>query len=117
MTLNNKGTLQNHIEDIKGKVHIATHTIPNVAAYQGYRAIEMQTIWKLYKTCIVPIITYSAEVWDPTAEDYRQLEDIQNTALRNILATNNKTPLAALQIQSGLPTIMEKIHDVQTNCY
>ena len=24
MTLNNKGTLQNHIEDIKGKGHIAT---------------------------------------------------------------------------------------------
>ena len=41
MTLNNKGTLQNHIEDIKGKVHIATQTILNVAAYQflDYRAI------------------------------------------------------------------------------
>ena len=30
MTLNNKGTLQNHIEDIKGMVHIATQTILNV---------------------------------------------------------------------------------------
>ena len=90
MTLNDKGTLQNHIEDIRGKVHIATQTILNVVAYQDYRAIEMQTIWKLYKTCIVPIITYSAEAWNPTAEEYRQLEDIQNTALRNILDTNNR---------------------------
>ena len=49
----------------------------------------METIWKLYKTCIVPIITYSAEAWNPTAEEYRQLEDIQNTALRNILDTNS----------------------------
>ena len=49
---------------------------------------------------------------EPTAEEYRQLEDSQNTALRNILDTNNKTPLAALQIQSGLPTIKEKIHEV-----
>ena len=117
MTLNNKGTLQNHIEDIKGKVHIATQTILNVAAYQDYRIIEMETIWKLYKTCIVPIITYSAEAWNPTAEEYRQLEDIQNTALRNILDTNNKTPIAALQIQSGLPIIKEKIHEVQINYY
>ena len=93
MTLNNKGTLQNHIEDIKGKVHIATQTIVNVATYQDYRAIEMQIIWKLYKTCIVPIITYSVEAWNPTAEEYRQLKDIQNTALRNILDTNNKTPI------------------------
>ena len=77
----------------------------------------METIWKLYKTCIVPIITYSAEVWNPTAEEYRQLEDIQNTALSNILDTNNKTPIAALQIQSGLPTIKEKIHEVQINYY
>ena len=77
----------------------------------------MQTIWKLYKTCIIPIITYSAEAWNPTAEEYRQLEDIQNTALRNILDTNNKTPLAALQIQTGLPTIKEKIHKVQINYY
>ena len=69
----------------------------------------METIWKLYKTCIVPIITYSAEAWNPTAKKYRQLEDIQNTALRNILDTNNKTPIPAiLQIQSGLPTIKEK---------
>ena len=120
MTLNNKGTLQIHIEDIKGKpgkVHIATQTILNIAAYQDYRAIEMQTIWKLYKTCIVPIITYSAEAWNPTAEEYRHLEDIQNTALINILDTNNKTPIAALQIQSGLPTIKEKIHEVQINYY
>ena len=28
-----------------------------------------------------------------------------------------KTPIAALQIQSGLPTITEKIHEVQTNYY
>ena len=117
MTLNNKGTLQNHIEDIKGKVHIATQTILNVAAYQDYRTIEMETIWKLYKTCIVPIITYSAEAWNPTAEEYRQLEDIQNAALRNILDTNNKTPIAALQIQSGLPKIKEKIHKVRVNYY
>ena len=61
MTLNNKGTLQNHIKDIKRKVHIATQTILNVAAYQDYRTIEMETIWKLYKICIVPINTYSAE--------------------------------------------------------
>ena len=32
-------TLQNHIEDIKGKVHIATQTILNVAAYQDYSAM------------------------------------------------------------------------------
>ena len=31
----------------------------------------------------------------------------QNIALRNILDTNNKTPLSALQIQIGLPTIKE----------
>ena len=35
----------------------------------------------------------------------------------DILDTNNKTPIAALQIQSGLPTIKEKIHEVQINYY
>ena len=42
---------------------------------------------------------------------------IQNTALRNVLDTNNKTPIAALQMQSMLPTIKEKIHKVQINYY
>ena len=66
----------------------------------------------VYKTCIVPIITYSAEGWNPTAEEYRQLEDIQNTA-----SEISWTQIAALQIQSGLPTIKEKIHEVQINYY
>ena len=33
--------------------------------------------------------------------------NIQNTALRNIMDTNNKTSLAAQQIQTGLPTIKD----------
>ena len=34
-----------------------------------------------------------------------------------MLDTNNRTPLAALQIQTGLPTIKEKINEVQINYY
>ena len=50
-------------------------------------------------------------------ETERYILDTNNKTPITILDTNNKTPIAALQIQSGLPTIKEKIHEVQINYY
>ena len=53
--------LDKHINDAKRKAEAAYHTILTIAADPQLRGIQMETIWRLVETCIIPIITYGAE--------------------------------------------------------
>ena len=64
--LNNEDTMENHIANIKGKVEASTQTILNIAGYNNFNKIQMEIIWKLVNTCIIPIATFAAEAWIPT---------------------------------------------------
>ena len=48
ITISNKGTIEDHIEKLKGKTEAALQTIFNLAGN---------------KTCIIPILLYAAETW------------------------------------------------------
>jgi hypothetical protein len=65
-TLNNKGNMEDHIRKLKGNTEAAIQTIFSIAGNDEFHNIEMATIWRLFNTCIIPIITYGAETWTPT---------------------------------------------------
>ena len=71
MVINNIGTMEDHISNIKGKVEASTQTILNIAGYNNFNKIQMEIIWKLVNTCI---ITYAAEAWIPTQKEIKELQ-------------------------------------------
>ena len=60
ITLNTKGDLTDHLKITKGKTLTTTQTIINLASSNQLKDIQMETIWKLYKACTLPMITYMA---------------------------------------------------------
>ena len=57
-------SLEKHINDAKRKAEAAYHIILTIAEDPQLSGIEMETIWKLAETCIIPIISYGAEPGD-----------------------------------------------------
>ena len=63
--LNKKNNLEDHtIDTIKKKVEAAIRTTFHVAGDDNYRGIEMDTIWTLLETCIIPIITHGGCMYE-----------------------------------------------------
>ena len=50
-TINNKGTMDDHIKKTKGKTEAALQTIFNIAGNKDFNQLEMKTIWKLVDCC------------------------------------------------------------------
>jgi hypothetical protein len=92
MTLNSKGNLEDHLKKIKGKTEAAFQTILNLSGNDEFHKIEMATIWKLITSCIIPIITYGAEVWIPTKHEINQADIILQNILKRILKLPVTTP-------------------------
>ena len=105
MIINEKGNMEDHIKAIKGKVEASLQTILNVAGYNDFNKIQMQIIWKLVKTCIIPIITYGAEAWIPTKKEIAEMQKILDNSIKRILETPITTPSECLQIETGIDTI------------
>ena len=55
--------MENHIPEIKRKTEAAYQTILTILGNQHFNNLQMETSWKLIKTCIQPIITYGGESW------------------------------------------------------
>ena len=71
--VNNKAmNLKDQIKNIEGKVEAAYQTLVAVAEDQNFKGIKMKCIWKLVKTCIVPIITYASETWESTKAEMKK---------------------------------------------
>jgi hypothetical protein len=92
MTLNSKGNLEDHLKKIKGKTEAAFQTILNLTGNDEFHKIEMSIIWKLITSCIIPIITYGAEVWIPTKQEINQADTILQNILKRILKLPVTTP-------------------------
>ena len=109
----NKGmNLKLHIRTMRGKVEAAYQTIVAVAEDQNFKNIKMECIWKLVQTCIIPIITYGCETWEPLKGEMKSLNQTLDKILKRILMTPEATPREALYIETGLLDI-ETIIDIK----
>ena len=101
--INNKAmNLKDQIKSIEGKVEAAYQTLITIAEDREFKGIQMQCIWKLVNTCIVPIITYASETWEPNKQEAKKLNQILDKIIRRILMTPDATPRQALYIETGL---------------
>ena len=73
--INTKGNLDNHIKCVEGKTEAAYQTIIFLANNINVKGIEMDTILRLVETCILPIITYGAETWDPNRDHMKKRKE------------------------------------------
>jgi hypothetical protein len=100
--INDRSTLENQIQEIKKKTEAAYQTILLIAGDQNFRNIEMGTVWKLLETCIIPIITYGAETWNPNKQETKELNRILDQTIKRLLRVPVTTPREALYIETGL---------------
>ena len=111
--VNNRGmNLKDHIKHIGGKVEGAYQTLIAVAEDREFKGIKMQCIWKLVETCIIPIITYASETWEPNKAEMKKLNQMLDKIIRRILMTPDATPREALYIETGMLDI-EAIIDIK----
>ena len=94
--------LKDHIKHIEGKVEAAYQTLLTIAEDREFKGIQMESIWKLIKTCIVPIITYACETWEPNKQEMKKLNQMLDKIIRRVLMTPDATPREALYIETGM---------------
>ena len=109
-TMNSKNNLQDQIKSIQSKTEGAYQTIISLLHNKEFSKIEMASVWKLVETCIIPIITYSSEVWTPSKKEMESLNKILDNIIKRILMTPLSTPREALYIETNLMDI-ERIID------
>ena len=102
---NKKMNLQEQIKNIEIKIELAYQTLITIAEDREFKKIRMEAIWKLVNTCIIPIITYASETWDPTKQELKNLNQALDKIIRRILMTPEATPRQALYIETGLTDI------------
>ena len=101
-TLNSKGNMEDHINQVKRKTEAAYQTILAIMGNQHFNKIELETAWKLLETCIQPIITYGGETWNLNKKEEKQMNQIQENVIRRILMVPQSTPKTTLYMETGL---------------
>ena len=59
--INDKTNLKDQIAQLERKLEAAYQTILAIAGHRHFRNTQMETIWKLVTTSLIPIITYGGE--------------------------------------------------------
>ena len=116
-TINSKNNIENHIKKIEKKIEAALQTVLYVAGDDNFRGIELQTIWRLLETCIIPIITYGAETWDPNKSQTKKLNTILVNILKRILRIPQSTPRECIYEEMGTLDIQHRIILKRLNYY
>ena len=99
---NNKNNLKDHIPSITAKAEATYQTILMLAHNSNFDGIQMETIWKLLDTCIIPILTYGSETWNLSKTETHHTNKILDNLLKRLLKTPTTTPREALYIETGL---------------
>ena len=116
-TLNSKNNLKTHLSDLKKKTEGAYQTILAIMGNQNFSNMEMETAWKLIKTCLIPIITYAGETWHPTKQESKEINQLLDNILKRLLMTPQSTPREALYLETGLIDCMTQINMNRLNAY
>ena len=111
---NEKNNNDDHFSALKGKLEGAYQKLLTLAGDAEFYNIEMEVMWKLLETCIMPIITYGGEAWEIKKQDYKKINSMFENIIRRILKVPQGTPREALYLETGLlsPEIVIKKPDL-----
>ena len=108
-TINNKGTMQDHILTVKGKCEATTQTILSIAKHKHLREKDMMTMMQLHDACTVPTLLYGSEGWILTKEETEKIEAINNNILKRFLKTPKTTSKELIYMETGSTPISSMI--------
>ena len=98
-TINNKRNLTPRIKKLKKKIQAATPSIITETGNKEFKTIQMEAVWQIVDSIIIPIFTYGAERWESTKTELQQLQTIMNKALKTLLFLPQQTPIRILLLQ------------------
>ena len=116
-TINNKGTMQDHIQAVKGKCEATTQTILSIAKHKHLREKDMMTMMQLHDACTVPTLLYGSEGWILTKEETEKIEAINNNILKRFLKTPKTTSKELIYMETGSTPISSMIDSRQILYY
>ena len=96
--INDKTNLKDQIAQPERKLEAAYQTILAIAGDCHFRNTQMETIWKLVTTCLIPIITYGGETRKPTKIEKKKLNQMLDSIIKIILIVRTSTQREALYI-------------------
>ena len=111
--IDKKLSLEPNIKEARSRSEGALQTILAIAGDPLLKGIQMETIWKLVESCIIPIITYDSETWQPTKKESQSTNKILDNILKRILKVPSSTPREALYIELGCLDIEHTRHKKQ----
>jgi hypothetical protein len=100
--IHEKMSLEPTLKEARGKAEGALQTILAIAGDPLLKGIQMETIWKLVETCIIPLITYGNETWETNKKESNTANQILDNILKRILKVPTSTPREALYIETGM---------------
>jgi hypothetical protein len=100
--INKSKNLKDQIEENRRKAEGAFQTILTIAGDPTLKNLEMEIVWKLVETCIIPIITYGGETWDLNKGENKKSNAILDNILKRILMVPTSTPRETLYTEIGL---------------
>ena len=100
--INHKKSMKNQISESKRKAEGALQTILTIAGDPTLKGIQMETIWKLIETCIIPISTYACELWDPNKEEKGTINRILDNLIKRVLMVPTSIPRQNSYIETGI---------------
>ena len=83
--------------------------ILHIAKDENFLGMEMQTIWTLVDTCIIPTILYGTETWKFSQQEEKEINSIFTQLLKRIIKTPVTTPNENILIETGYKNITEQI--------
>ena len=115
--INRNKTNTDQINETRKKAEATLQTILTIAGDPSFRNIEMETIWKLVETCIIPVITYGGETRELNKKDNDTYNRILDNILKRILLTPTTTPREALYMELGMIDIENTVAKNRINMH
>ena len=79
----------------------------------GPAQIKMETLLKLYYSCVIPALLYGCETWILNSPEIKHLNRIQINTLRKILKLSTSTPIPITYSEIGEIPIQFRFHERQ----
>ena len=102
--LDRKLRFDHHVKTLAARAENTVNGLTMLA--NTVRGLSQVHLRQLYKTCVVPVMTYASAAWWTGKKTHaKSLERVQNRALRLICAAFRTTQIHALQIEASIPPI------------
>ena len=112
-TINNKGTMLDHINAAKGKCKATTQSILSISKHKYIKEQDNAKIMQLHDVCTVLTLLNGSEAWIPTKDETTKIEEVNNNILKRFLGTPKTTAKELVFMETALTPISAMIDSRQ----